>query len=60
MKRNIYKKLLEWKNSKDKKPLVLEGARQIGKTYIVNYFAKNEYKNSNYANYSIYHFAFHI
>lgn len=53
MKRNIYKKLLGWKNSKDKKPLVLEGARQIGKTYIVNYFAKNEYKNSIYINFEL-------
>ena len=53
MKRNIYKNLLEWKNSKNKKPLVLEGARQIGKTYIVSCFAKNEYKNSIYINFEL-------
>jgi hypothetical protein len=33
MKREIYKKLLDWKNSRDRKPLILKGARQTGKTY---------------------------
>lgn len=33
MKRRIYSKLLEWKNNLDRKPLVLEEARQVGKTY---------------------------
>ena len=45
MKRNIYYKLLQWKNSSYRKPLVIKGARQVGKTYIVNEFGKNEYEN---------------
>lgn len=53
MKRKIYQKLLEWKNSADKKPLIIEGARQIGKTYIVNEFAHNEYSNSVYINFEM-------
>jgi predicted AAA+ superfamily ATPase len=48
MKRDIYKKLLEWKQSKRRKPLVLRGARQVGKTYILKEFAKNEYDNYVY------------
>lgn len=44
MWRKIYDDLLEWKNNKDsKKPLLIFGARQVGKTYIVNEFCKNEY-----------------
>lgn len=51
MERKIYKELLEWKNSSDRKPLILQGARQVGKTYIVNYFAGKEYSNSVYCNF---------
>lgn len=43
MYRKIYEKLLEWKNSDDKKPLMLLGARQVGKTYIIEEFCKNEF-----------------
>jgi predicted AAA+ superfamily ATPase len=39
--RNIIKELLKWKNSKDRKPLVLRGARQVGKTTVVGLFAEN-------------------
>ena len=35
MKRFITKKLIEWKNSKERKPLIIKGARQVGKTYIL-------------------------
>ncbi|MCQ2252235.1 MAG: AAA family ATPase [Bacteroidales bacterium] len=46
MKRKIYTKLLEWKNnSKGSTALLVEGARRIGKSYIVNEFGKNEYKS---------------
>ena len=46
MKRKIYDKLIEWKNNKtNKKPLMLLGVRQCGKTYIIEEFCKNEYKN---------------
>lgn len=51
MERKIYNKLLEWKNSKFRKPLILQGARQVGKTYIVNYFAGKEYTNYIYCNF---------
>ena len=48
MKRNAYQKLVQWKNSARRKPLILRGARQVGKTWLMNEFAKNEYKNSIY------------
>lgn len=51
MERKIYKKLLEWKNGEDRKPLILQGARQVGKTYIVNLFGGNEYANTIYCNF---------
>lgn len=51
MKRNIYKKLLAWKNNLAHKPLILEGARQVGKTYIVKKFGKSEYEKFAYFNF---------
>lgn len=45
MQRKIYEKLLEWKNKEERKPLMFFGARQIGKTYIIDEFCKNEFKN---------------
>ncbi len=50
MKREIYAKLLEWKSRKGHKPLVLDGARQVGKTYILKEFGAREYKNVSYVN----------
>ena len=50
MKRIIYKHLLEWKNDKEHKPLVLLGARQVGKTYIVKEFGANEFEDMLYVN----------
>ena len=50
MKRLIYNKLIEWKNRKEHKPLILLGARQVGKTYILKEFEKNEFKNLVYVN----------
>ena len=50
MKRDIYKKLILWKHDKYRKPLILRGARQVGKTYILSAFAK-EYVNSLYVNF---------
>ena len=44
LKRKIDLFLMEWKNSKDKMPLIVKGARQIGKTDAIEYFAKNNYK----------------
>ncbi len=51
MERKIISKLVEWKKSKNRKPLILQGARQIGKTYIVNVFADREYSNCVYLNF---------
>ena len=45
LKRKVYDKLLEWKNSKSKECLLIKGARQTGKTYIVREFGKNEYES---------------
>ena len=49
MKRKIYNELLKWKNNNNK-PLMILGVRQCGKTYIINEFCKNEYKNYIYVN----------
>lgn len=46
MKRRIYGQLLEWKNSVTRKPLILNGARQVGKTYILRQFGESEYRNA--------------
>ncbi len=48
MKRKIYTKLLEWKNSPRRKPLILQGARQVGKSWILKEFGKNEYSFTAY------------
>ena len=46
MKRKIYSQLVDWKqSSKGKSALLIEGARRIGKSYIVEEFARNEYEN---------------
>lgn len=50
MKREVYSKLLEWKSHRGHKPLVLDGARQVGKTYILKEFGGKEYKNFSYVN----------
>jgi len=51
MKRKAYYDLMEWKKSSNRKPLLLQGARQVGKTYIVDQFAKNEYSEYFYFNF---------
>lgn len=50
MERNVYQNLLKWKNSPTRKPLILQGARQVGKTYILKYFGSKEYENVVYVN----------
>ena len=44
MERKMTKYLLEWKNSPYRKPLILQGARQVGKTYILLEFGKSTMK----------------
>lgn len=51
MERFILKKLIEWKNSKNRKPLILKGARQVGKTYIVKQFGEENYEGLAYFNF---------
>lgn len=51
LERSIYQDLINWKNKKDKKSLVVYGARQVGKTYIIKEFGKNEYKSFIYINF---------
>ena len=45
MKRDIVIKLCEWKNDPLRKPLIIRGARQVGKTWVANAFGKEHYKN---------------
>ena len=51
LKRKFYGKLLEWKNRKGKKPLLVKGARQVGKTYLVEQFGKREYESFIHLNF---------
>lgn len=50
MERFIMDDLVRWKNRNDRKPLVLLGARQVGKTYILKEFGRREYENVAYIN----------
>ena len=50
MERLIYNQLVLWKNDERHKPLILLGARQVGKTYILNLFGKQEFDNYVYVN----------
>ncbi len=45
MKREIIQYFKEWKSRKDRNPLIVRGARQVGKTYVIEEFAKSEFKN---------------
>ena len=51
MERLIMQKLLDWKNSKYRKPLILKGVRQVGKTWLLKEFAKRHYKDIAYFNF---------
>ena len=51
MERMILKDLLKWKESKYRKPLILRGVRQVGKTWILKEFGKKYYKNVAYFNF---------
>lgn len=50
MKRNAIKELYEWKENNDRKPLVILGARQVGKTWLMKEFGKEAYKKCAYVN----------
>jgi len=51
LKRAIYNSLLEWKEKRDRRPLILKGARQVGKTYILKRFANEHFRHSHYINF---------
>lgn len=51
MYRKVMKNLLEWKNSNNRKPLILRGARQVGKTYILKQFGNENYDGVAYFNF---------
>ncbi len=51
MERDIYQQLQIWKSRSDRKPLILQGARQVGKTYILKKFGQQEYPQLIYINF---------
>ncbi len=51
IKRNIVKELIDWKNKPERKPLILQGIRQVGKTWILNYFGRNYFEDVAYFNF---------
>lgn len=53
MERLLIKQLLKWKESQDRKPLVLEGARQVGKTWLLKEFGRKHFKDVCYINFEL-------
>lgn len=51
MKRNAMENLVRWKNDEERKPMVLKGARQVGKTWIMKEFGRQYYENYVYFNF---------
>ncbi|MBR6556768.1 MAG: ATP-binding protein [Clostridia bacterium] len=51
MKRNAIEALLNWKNDEERKPMVLKGARQVGKTWLMKEFGRSHYENYVYFNF---------
>lgn len=51
LKRNAISELILWKNSPERKPMVLKGARQVGKTWLMKEFGRNYYENFVYFNF---------
>ena len=51
MERLIMDKLLDWRKSKYRKPLILKGVRQVGKTWLLKEYAKRHYGNMAYFNF---------
>lgn len=51
MRRALYQFMLDWKNSPNRKPLILQGARQVGKTWLMKEFGKNEFEQVVYLNF---------
>lgn len=51
MKRNAMQDLVQWKNDEERKPMVLKGARQVGKTWIMKEFGRRYYESYVYFNF---------
>ena len=51
MYRKIMEYLIGWKNNQYRKPLILQGARQVGKTYSILEFGREQYENVGYFNF---------
>ncbi|OQY95697.1 MAG: ATPase [Sphingobacteriales bacterium UTBCD1] len=51
MERQILKRLIDWKNNKSRKPLLIRGARQVGKTWVMQEFGKLYFKKALYVNF---------
>ena len=51
MKRNAIEDLIKWKSSEERKPMVLKGARQVGKIWLMKEFGKNYYSSYVYFNF---------
>ncbi len=51
MERKLFSKLENWKDKKKRKPLIIQGARQVGKTWIMKEFGKRYFKNTVYINF---------
>lgn len=51
MQRQIIKQLIDWKNKPNRKPLIIQGARQVGKTWAMKHFGEQEFKQVAYINF---------
>jgi predicted AAA+ superfamily ATPase len=51
IQRNIQQQLIVWKNASERKPLILRGARQVGKTWLLKHFGENEFEDVAYFNF---------
>ena len=51
MQRTLLQNLIDWKKKDDRKPLIIRGARQVGKTWLMKEFGKSHYKNIAYVNF---------
>jgi len=51
IERDLYQELIAWKNKKNRKPLLLQGARQVGKTWLIKHFGGKEFDDVAYFNF---------
>ena len=51
MERLVFKQFASWKNKRRRKPLLVAGVRQCGKTYLIKYFGETEFEDMAYFNF---------